>query len=97
MLPSHGACSICCWCRRFPNGRIEHVRQVLGEGDGHVVAHALRQLDEVGFVVLGQHHVAQAGAVGGQYLLLDAADRQHNPERVSSPVMARLSRTHLPL
>ena len=42
----------------------------------HLVAHVLRDLLEVLLVLVGQNHLADAGAVGREHLVLDAADRQ---------------------
>src|SRR6266550_2839297 len=58
-------------------GVLEHLFHAAREVELHRVAHALRHVVDVLLVPLRQDDLGQAHAVGGQDLLLDAADRQH--------------------
>ena len=49
----------------------------VGEVEDHLLADPLGHVVEVGAVALRQHDLGQAHPVGGEHLLLDAADRQH--------------------
>src|ERR1700681_652975 len=56
---------------------LQHLFDVAGEEEDHLAPDRLRLVGEGGFVALRHDHFLEAGAVRGQALLLDAADRQH--------------------
>src|SRR5258708_36405242 len=58
------------------HGDLQHVLDVLDEMELHVSLDRFRDLDQVALVELRQDHGVQLGRAGGEYLLLDAADRQ---------------------
>ena len=56
--------------------RVRRLEEVTGsEVEGHLLAHPLGHVVEIGAVALGQDDLGQAHPVGGEHLLLDAADR----------------------
>src|SRR5437899_4050488 len=56
---------------------LQHFLDPAGQVECHLVAHALGDVVEVLLVALREDDLLQAHPVGGQHLLLDAADRQH--------------------
>ena len=76
--------------RRLPGKRRgERVVDVLDPDEGELLARVGRDVLEVAAVARRQHHGGDAGAQRGQHLLLDAADRQHEPAQAD---LARSSR-----
>jgi hypothetical protein len=61
--------------RRITERDRERIVDLRHEPEVELVADLLRQLERVLAVALGQEHDLDAGAVSGQHLLLDAADR----------------------
>ena len=62
--------------RRVLEGGDEHLVHLSDEDELEAVPDLRRDLLQIGLVALGQDHPLDAGAVGGQHLLLDAADLQ---------------------
>src|SRR6266540_315880 len=56
--------------------QVEHLPDLVRQVEGHLVAHRLWHVVEVAAVAARQDDLLEAGPVGGQHLLLDAADRQ---------------------
>src|SRR6266516_2479946 len=54
---------------------LEHLVQAHDRMEAHLLAHVLRDVVQVGAVALREDDVRETGGVGGQRLLLQAADR----------------------
>src|SRR5207249_500156 len=55
----------------------QHLIDRLDHHELHLLAQIGRDIVKVGLVVRGHEYAPQSGAVGAEYLLLDAPDRQH--------------------
>ena len=56
---------------------VEHLADGHDRVEGHLLADVRGHVVEVAAVALGEDHVGEARGVGGEHLLLQAADRQH--------------------
>src|SRR5262245_55437145 len=63
--------------RRLLESDAQHVAHVVDEMERHLLTHRLGHVVEIGPVACRQHHFGEPGAMGGQHLLLHAADRKH--------------------
>src|SRR2546423_8598598 len=65
-------------CRRGPlEGLVEHLIHLVREEELDALEEMLRELVEIRLVQLGRDHAPDAGALGGQRLLLEPSDRKH--------------------
>src|SRR5215211_2677498 len=78
------------WGRAYPGSApIERGGEDLGDlpdpDELHPLAQVLREVLEVGLVASRGQHALDAGALGGERLLLQAADREHEPGQGQLP------------
>ena len=57
----------------------EDIIHRLGQHKGELGTHIFGQIVQVGLVALGDDHFVEAGAMGGENLLFDPANRHHPP------------------
>lgn len=56
--------------------RRQHILNALGERETHLRTHIIRQFAQIHLIIARQNDMMNASAARGEYLFLDAADRQ---------------------